>query len=457
MPTFVFLCGLKNLKIFHSKDYIKEVKYISKMKKILFHNISLFIACFSFVITSCQSQNSNWTHFRGSNLDGIAIVNHVPLKWTKDSNIVWKAEIHDRGWSSPVVYNDQVWMTTASGDGKELYAVCVNFKTGETIYDLKIFEPDKVFGKHSINTYATPTPCVEKGFVYVHYGRYGTACINTDNGSVVWKRTDLLCNHIQGPGSSPVLYRHLLILHYEGADVQFITALDKSTGETVWKTERPPEPYEPLAQNGRKAYITPLILNVKGNDLLISNGSAVCIAYDPETGKEIWRVVRGAESTIAMPFSENGIVFYYTGFMNSEDGHNFSELLAVDADGRGDITETNILWRKEVPILQLLTPAIKDGLIYTVDSENNLMSIDAETGRILFSERLKGKFNASPVYAAGKIYFCSTRGDIIVINEGPDLEIIAQNRLEGEIWATPAILRNSILIRTSRYLYRIGD
>ncbi len=427
------------------------------MNKILFHNVSLVIAYFSLAIAGCQSQNTNWTNFRGSNLDGIAIVDHAPLKWTKDSNIVWKAEVHDRGWSSPVVYNDQVWMTTATGDGKELYAVCVNFKTGKIIYDIKIFEPDTVFGKHSVNTYATPTPCIEEGFVYVHFGRYGTACINTGIGSVVWQRTDLKCDHVQGPGASPILYKNLLILHYEGVDVQFITALDKSNGETVWKTDRPTEPYEPLTQIGRKAYITPLIIDVNGTDLLISNGSAICIAYDPGTGEEVWRVIRGAESTIAMPFSENGIVFYYTGYMSAKDGHNFSELLSVNADGRGDITETNILWRNETPILQLLTPVIKDGLIYTIDSESNLMCIDAKTGRNFYSERLRGKFNASPVYAAGNIYFCSTRSDILIIKEGPELEIIAQNRLEGEIWATPAILRNSILIRTSKYLYRIGN
>ncbi|KPK86104.1 MAG: hypothetical protein AMS27_05725, partial [Bacteroides sp. SM23_62_1] len=403
-------------------------------------------------IAGCQEQRQNWTHLRGSNLDGIAVVCHVPLKWNQDSNIVWKTEIHDRGWSSPVVFGNQVWMTTARGDGKELFAVCVDFNTGKILHDLKIFEPDSVFGKHSINTYATPTPCIEKGFVYVHFGRYGTACINTDNGLIVWQRYDLVCDHVQGPGASPVLYNNLLILHYEGQDTQYIVALDKSDGSTVWKTFRPEEPYQPLAPIGRKSYITPLMINVSGKDLLVSNGSAICIAYNPETGKEIWRVTRGAESTIAMPVSEGGIVFFYTGYMTAADGHNFSELLAVNADGNGDITETNIIWRKETPVLQLLTPVIKDGLIYTIDSENNLMCMDAKTGENYYSERMKGKYNASPVYADGNIYFCSTRGEIMVIKEGTELEIVAQNRLEGEIWATPAILRNNILIRTSDYL-----
>jgi len=426
------------------------------MRKSGYHLLSVYVVSLSVFMASCNNQENNWTQFRGSKLDGIANVNKVPVKWTPDSNILWKAEIHDKGWSSPVVYDEQIWVTTATDDGEELYAVCLDFETGKIIYDVKVFEPDSVYGKHGINTYATPTPCIEKDFVYVHFGRYGTACINTNNGSVIWQRTDLLCNHVQGPGSSPVLYKNLLILHLEGSDVQYIVALNKTDGKTVWRTERRKELYEPLEPIGKKAYITPLIVTVNGKDLLISNGSAVCSAYDPETGKEIWWIVRGEDSTIAMPFSENGKVYFYTSFIVPPEGNNFVELMAVDPDGQGDIAGKNILWRIKTPVLQLLTPVIKDGLIYTIDSENNLMCIDSETGKAVYTEKVKGKYNSSPVYAAGNIYFCSTKGNIMVISEGLKYVVIAVNELDGEIWATPAILRNSILIRTSKFLYRIG-
>jgi outer membrane protein assembly factor BamB len=249
------------------------------------------------------SQESNWTHFRGSTLNGIATADNIPLNWD-ESTIRWKTEIHGMGHSSPVIYGNQIWVTTATSDGKELYAVCADYGTGKIIYDIRVFNPEAISGKHSINTYASPTPCIEKGFVYVHYGSSGTACINTSNGSIVWTRTDLKCKHVQGPGSSPVLYKNLLILHFEGTDVRYIIALEKSTGKTVWKTDRPEEPYKPLPEIGKKAYITPFILNVKGRDLLISNGSAVCCAYEPLTGKEVWRVVRGAESTVPMVIAE---------------------------------------------------------------------------------------------------------------------------------------------------------
>ncbi len=422
---------------------------ISSLAKFLFVFFMLSVCGTSF------SQEENWTHFRGDHLNGISPMGNVPLKWGEGRGFVWKTDIHGKGWSSPVVYGDQVWITTATETGSDLYAVCVDFRTGKILYDIKVFNPSDVPSKNNLNTYATPTPCIEKDFVYVHYGSLGTACIKTTNGSVVWKRTDLKCNHIQGAGSSPVIYRDLLILHFEGTDVRFIIALKKSTGETVWRKERPAEPYKVLPEIGTKAYITPLIINVKGQDMLISNGSAVCIAYDPADGREIWRIVRGAESTIAMPSSEKGTVYFYTGFMVDKDKGNFSELLAVNPDGKGDITNTNILWRKRCQPLQLATPVIKDGLIYTVDSQNNMMCIDAATGEEIWKTREKANFNASPVYAAGKIFFFSVKGETEIIKAGRKPDIIGRNILKDQIWATPAFLRNSIILRTDKYLCRI--
>jgi outer membrane protein assembly factor BamB len=419
--------------------------------------ISPLLVSFFVIIIDGACQHSSWTHFRGNDLNGIANVDHSPLKWTSDSNIVWKSEIHGRGWSSPVVYNNQVWMTTATDDGKEMFALCVDYLTGEIIYDILLFTPDSIYYKHDINSYATPTSCIEEGFIYTHFGRYGTACLNTNSGSVSWRRTDIEFLDIQGPGSSLFLYKEMLILHCEGTDKQLIMALDKFTGQTIWQTERPKEVYDKLGPIGKKAYITPIIVTVQGKDLLISNGSAACIAYDPNTGKEIWRVVGGIDSTISMPFSENGIVYFYTGFKKDEEGERYAELLAVNPDGHGDISATHVTWRMKTPILQLLTPVIKDGLIYTIDTKSILMCIDAKTGDIIRSKRIRGKFNGSPIYAAGNIYFSSTQGDTIVIREGRSLDIIAENKLEGEIWTTPVIMEGNILIRTSKYLYKIGS
>jgi outer membrane protein assembly factor BamB len=420
-----------------------------------------FLICFILLIpylTSEQaiSQDTNWTHFRGSKLNGIAEAKKIPLIWS-DSVVKWKTKIHDEGYSSPVVFDHQVWVTTATSDGKELYAVCTDFETGKILYDIKVFTPDDIERKHSLNTYASPTPCIEKGFVYVHYGSMGTACINTSDGSIVWKRADLKCKHVQGAASSPVLYKNLLILHFEGSDVQFIVALDKSNGKTVWTTSRPEEPYRPLAPIGRKAYITPLIMNVEGRDMLISDGSAVCIAYDPNDGKEIWRVVDGAESTIAMPVAENGVVFWYTGFTMGDDGRKYTELVAVNPKGKGDITATNVLWKKreELSRNQSLTPVIKDGLIYTVNTRNILMCIDAANGKEVWSTHVTSNYDSSPIYINGNIFFFSVKGEVLVIKAGRKYELVAKSQMDSGIWATPAVLRNSVILRTQKYLYRI--
>ena len=402
------------------------------------------------------SQDKNWTHFRGSKLDGISTETKTPLVWA-DPNIRWKTEIHGRGHSSPVVYDNQIWVTTATMDGKELYAVCTDFTTGKILFDIKVFTVDDPISKHGINTYASPTPCIENGFVYVNFGSMGTACIKTSDGTVVWKRTDLKCNHVQGPGSSPVIYKNLLILHYEGTDVRYIVALDKATGKQVWRTERPDEPYKALASIGKKSYVTPLIVNVKGKDLLISNGSAVCCAYDPLTGNEIWRVIGGAESTVPMPIYENGKVFFYTGSVNNPDGGTYTDLFAVNPDGKGDITATNVIWKKrdDQSHTQILTPVIRDGLIYTVISRNILMCIDAATGKEIWSERLKADHNASPIFAGGNIWFFSIKGDVLAVKAGRNYNVITQFQMDSGIWATPAFIRNSVILRTEKYLCRI--
>jgi len=418
--------------------------------------ISFFTLFIIFNQTVAIAQESNWTHFRGSNLDGISTDNQVPVVWSDTTNVIWKTDIRGKGWSSPVVYGNQVWVTTSTVDGKEMSAVCIDFKSGKVLFDVLLFKQDSIYGKHSINTYATPTPGIEQGFVYLHFGSSGTACVSTTDGQVIWKRSDYRVEHVQGTGASPMLYKDFLIVHYEGTDQQFIVALNKRTGETVWRTDRPKECYDPLQPIGKKAYVTPIVVNVAGRDLLISNGAAVCIAYDVQTGKEVWRVVQGEDSTISMPFAEDGVVCFYTSFVTPTDGEKYAELLAVDPTGSGNVTKSHVLWRVKTPILQLLTPLIKDGVIYTVDSRNNLIAIDAKTGVALYTKRLKDKYNSSPVYAGGRVYFTSVKGETLVLKAGRTLEILAENHLPGEIYATPAIASSSLIIRNESTLYRIG-
>jgi outer membrane protein assembly factor BamB len=421
-------------------------------------NKTLLSLCLPVLFTGLiKGQTTNWTHFRGSNLDGIARESHIPVKWNDTLNILWKVPVQGKGWSSPVIWGDQIWLTTASPEGKEMKALCYSLKSGKEIFNIGLFRQDNIYTKHDFNTYATPTPCIEQGFVYVHFGTTGTVCIKTKDGTIAWKRTDLNCEHVQGPASSPFIYKNMLILHIEGTDVQYIVALDKATGKTIWKTDRPKELYDKLKPIGKKAYITPIVVPVNGKDLLISNGSAVCIAYDILTGKEVWRIVQGEDSTISMPFSEDGIVYFYTSFVTPKEGVQYCELFAVDPSGKGDVTGTHIVWRFKEPILQLLTPVIKNGLIYTINTKNQLNCIDAKTGSVVYTRRMTARYNSSPICAGGYIYFTSVNGETTVIREGRKLDIAARNKLDGEIQATPAISGNKLIIRTSSQLYCIAE
>ncbi|MCK5692427.1 MAG: PQQ-like beta-propeller repeat protein [Bacteroidales bacterium] len=415
---------------------------------------------FTTVLVSCglwSQEPGSWTHFRGSKLNGISAEKGFPSTWNDSTNIAWKIRETGLGWSSPVVYGNQVWFTTANQESREMRAVCVDLKTGNKLHDRLIFQPDKLYRIHAVNSYATPTPAIEEGYIYLHFGRYGTTCLNTVSGEKVWERNDLQCEHIQGPGSSLMIYKDKLIVHLEGTDVQHIMALDKRTGETLWTAERPKELYDHMADIGKKAFVTPIVVNVKGRDLLISNGSRTCMAIDPETGEEVWQVNQGDDSTISMPVEGDGLVYFYTSFITGEDGKKYAELFAVDPDGSGDIGETHIRWRMRAPILQLSTPVYVDGQLYTVDSRGEFFCLDAYSGEIIWSEKLKGKFHSSPIYADGLLYISSTRGETLVYRAGPEPELLAKNKLEGEIWATPALSGGAILMRTSEYLYKIVE
>lgn len=404
-----------------------------------------------------SQQDGSWTHFRGSELNGTSREKGFPTTWNDSTNIAWKIPEAGKGWSSPVVYGNQIWFTTAHSESREMRAVCLDLESGNMLHDRLIFHPEKLYRIHAVNSYATPTPAIEAGNIYLHFGRYGTACVNTTSGEKVWERTDLQCEHIQGPGSSLLIYKEMLIVHMEGTDQQQILALDKHTGKTLWIAERPADLYDSMADIGKKAYITPIVINVEGRDLLISNGSTVCIAYDVANGKEVWRVAQGDDSTISMPVEGDGLVFFYTSFITGEDGKKYTELFAVDPDGSGDIGNTHIRWRMKAPILQLSTPVYVDGWLYTVDSRAVFYCLDAKTGRVRWSVKLKGKFHSSPIYADGLIYISSTNGETIVYRAGPEPQLVAKNRLEGKIWATPAFTGGTILMRTSEFLYKITE
>src|SRR5581483_8763781 len=270
----------------------------------------------------------DWPDFRGPFADGRAQAEGdtnligLPVRWSETENVVWKTAVHDKGWSSPVILGGKIWLTTADAGGHDFFAICVDEATGKILTDKKIFHCDhpEPLG-NDLNGYASPSPVIEEGRAYVHFGSYGTACLDTLDAAVLWKRDDLPCRHYRGPGSSPILWHHLLILSMDGIDVQYLVALDASDGHTVWKTDRTAA-WNDLNADGkpqgggdlRKAFSTPIIVdNVDGGSLMLDIGSRAFYGYDPATGRELWKMANEGYSPAARPVCEHGIAYMSSG------------------------------------------------------------------------------------------------------------------------------------------------
>ena len=403
-------------------------------------------------VASCVviEANEQWSQFRGHYGNGIIKSTSAPINWSENTNIDWKTPIHDRGWSSPVIWNDQIWMTTATKDGNKMYAICVNKLSGKIEHDIHVFDVKSPQAITNENTYASPTPVVEEGRVYVHFGTYGTACISTKDGQILWKRRDLNCDHEigAGPASSPFIYNNFLIFNVDGRDVQYVIALNKETGETAWKTNRSVD-FSDVQVNQRKAYGTPFIIPRGNTNQMVSIGAKGVYSYDPENGKELWKAEHRGWSIAPRPVYGEGLVFT----MIDRDR---PEMWAINPNGSGDITETHIEWKETKRMPPRASPIIIKGLLFVVDRNGYISCIEAKTGKSIWQKRMKGRFSASPILANNLIYFFNEDTVCTIIKPTRELEIVAENKLsDDKLMATPAFDENSIYIRTEKNLTRI--
>ena len=392
--------------------------------------------------------DESWPQFRGPRGDGSSDSTGVPRTWSETKNVRWKTAIHDRGWSSPVVLGNQVWLTTATPDGKKLYAVCVARDTGAIVHDLELFQvetPDEI---HTTNSYASPSPVLEGDHVWVSFGTYGTACLERRTGKTVWTRRDLPCNHWRGPGSSPILWKHLYICHYDGYDYQYVVALDKRTGDTVWKTNRSND-YGTDDGDFKKAYSTPIVIEAAGRTQMISAGSKAAFSYDPLTGEESWQVRFSRFSSTARPLWGHGLVIVNTGFGKGE-------LLAVRPDGKGDVTKSHVEWHVTRGVGSKTSSLLIGDLIYSVVDRGGIVScLDAKTGEQVWTGRLGGNFSASPIVVDGAMVFCDEAGKPALLAPGREFRKLGVNQLDEGCMSSPAVAGKAIFLRTRTHLYRL--
>jgi outer membrane protein assembly factor BamB len=398
----------------------------------------------------------NWPQFRGPDGTGHSDARGLPLNWSETQNVVWKTPIHDRGWSSPVIYGKQIWLTSASKDGRELFVLCLDRDTGKILKDSKLFDVPQPQFIHPFNTPASPTPVIEEGRVYVTFGSAGTAAIDTKTFRVVWERRDIQCNHFRGAGSSPVLFRNLLLMHFDGSDIQFVMALDKRTGKTVWRTDRSID-FKDLDKNGkpvadgdeRKAFSTPHVQQIDGRWEMISLGAKAAYSYDPLTGKELWRLEeRGQHSASTRPVLGHGMIYFPTGF-------SVGQLFAVRTGGQGLLTDSHVAWKVRRGVSNKPSILLVGDLIFMIGDTGIASCIDARTGEQVWQQRVGGEYSASPVYADGKLWFFAEDGKTTVLAPGRTFEKVAENRLDEGFLASPAIAGKAFYLRTRTHLYRI--
>jgi len=404
--------------------------------------------------------------FRGPRGDGTADAKGLPTQWSETQNIRWKVPVHGKGWSSPVVWGDQVWVTTADevGGGKlpdstkgakenpitsvSMYALAFDRNTGKLIHDIKLGTQDKPQYCHPFNSYASPTPAIEEGKLYAHFGSLGTWCVDTATGKVVWERRDLKCDHFRGPASSPIIHDGKVYLIFDGVDLDYVIALDKATGKTAWKADRNIK-YKSTNPDYWKAYATARVLDVNGKKHLVCPSAECTIAYDPSTGTELWRLTHGGMNGSARPIMGHGLMYLTSG--------HTGKLFAMKAESlAADVAAETALWNaaKNVPSRPSLL--LVGDLLFMVSDGGIASCLDARTGSVNWSERIDGEYSSSPLFADGKIYVPNQTGKTFVLEAGKSFNPIGENKLDAGCMASPAAVGDALYLRTKTHLYCIG-
>jgi outer membrane protein assembly factor BamB len=394
----------------------------------------------------------NWPGFRGPTRQGVSAETQVPTAWSATDNIVWKTATDGQSWSSPIVWGDSVFVTTATEEGQSYRLICLDRKSGAIVWNNEILRQKTSF-KSELNTYATATPVTDGKAVFV-LAADGTFAAVSFDGKVLWKHQEFEYYSQHGLGTSPILYNDLVIAAFDYSstgpdklvgwqkpwDQSFILAVDKTTGQVRWKGKR---------GMSRIAHVVPNIARVGDNDQLISGAGDVIQGFNLKTGELIWTASSAGEGVVPSIVVGDGLVYACSGF-------NESVVRAVRPDGKGDVTETKIIWETKDDVPHVPTPLFVRPNLYTLTETGVLRCLDGATGKEAWRQRLGGKFSASPVWADGKLYLISESGKTFVAEGGSQYKLVAQNELGEKCCASPAVSQGNLFIRSEKTLFCIG-
>ena len=401
---------------------------------------------------------ADWPQFRGPGGQGHAAARNLPIEWGETRQVRWKTMVPGSGLSSPVTRGQQIWMTTSLEGGRSLRALCFAADSGSLVHNIELFRGPESRPLHAKNSYATPTPVIDRERVYFHFGARGTACLS-QQGEVLWKNDRLRYQQPYSAASSPVLFSDRLFLTCDGGDEQFVVALSKLSGKVIWSTPRAHnEAARARARTDARrgyatmSYSTPLVVQSNGQYQLVSPGADVVAAYDVKTGKELWWYGYDGFSLVARPVFGHGLV-YVVGVV--EQGRH--ELYAIRPESRGQLREKDLVWRLTQNCPHVPSPLLIGEYLYLIRDNGVASCVDAKTGKIQWQQRLGGNYSASPIYADGKIYCFSEEGKTTVMIPGTRFDRLAASQLEGRILASPAVTGKALIIRTDSHLYRLEN
>lgn len=417
-----------------------------------------FLICNSFVLAflSVLTSAQDWTKFRGPTGDGHVTVKSIPLKWSDTENVKWKVSVPGKGWSSPVISKGKIYLTSAVAEGdnqdaadvsRELRVICYDSSNGKEIWDTKVFEQKPLKRPiHHKNSHASPTPIIEGGKVYVHFGHMGSACLDL-KGKILWKNNELKYDPIHGNGGTPIIVDNLFFYSADASTNPFVVALDKNTGKVLWKKLR-----SETAQSRKFSFSTPTLISMGGSSQIISPASGAVFSYDSKTGEELWSVDYGGWSVIPKPGVYKNMIYVGTGY---ERAHILG--IRVDEKSKGNVTESHVEW--EITKRAPNTPSfmVVDDLLYFISDGGIATCVEPLTGEIIWQERTAGPISASPVHFNGMIYFLDEQGKTTVIKAGRKFEIIAENKIKERTLASFGISEGAIYIRSEKNLFRIGE
>jgi len=396
----------------------------------------------------------DWPCFRGPGRQGISQEKSLPTQWSTTSNVRWKTSIPGEGWSSPIVLGDRVFVTTALDEGKSLHLICLDRTSGKIIWDKEIVK-QKAGHKSQQNSYATSTPATDGKRVYMVACDGRILAVSMD-GTVEWTNSDFDYYSEHGLAVSPVLYEDLVIVCFDWSspgpntkigwqvawDKAVIFAVDKNTGQVQWKGSR---------GSSRVAHVVPQVATVDGQDQLISGAGNVVQGFDLKTGERLWTVSSPGEGVVPSVVVGDGMAFTASGFGESR-------VCAVRlGGGRGDVTKTHTVWESREDVPKMSSMLYVWPHLYLVTESGVAKCMKGATGEVLWRERLRGPFSASPVWADGKVYFLSEKGTTTVVEEGPQFKVLATNELDEKCCASPAISQGHLFLRTEKTLYCIGQ